>query len=96
MDLQPGFIGVRDYIGKKYEYLSLLGSAIRILIWWIFGKKILNPIRNTARLTCSEFVSMIMKDAVLPDTDGWDPETVSPEDIFEYVETHKKLFKKAE
>lgn len=86
-DITRGLEACRGYVGKPYDFMAIVGHAIRIVAHWATGKLFFNPSRNAARLTCSEFVARILQEAEVRGTEGWDPESVAPGDIEELCST---------
>lgn len=80
--------GIREAascIGKRYDWMAILGHAARLVAYKLTGKRYGNPARNAARLTCSEYLATIAKRAGMDGTEDWDPESIAPSDIEEYA-----------
>ena len=84
--LQPGMMKARNLLGKKYDY-KVIWHAILLVLYRTTGWKFLwrLVIRDMRKLTCSEFVSIILKGADVPGAERLDPELVSPADLYEFV-----------
>lgn len=80
-DVTQGLEACRGHVGKPYDFMAIAGHVVRIIGHWATGKKLFNPSRDAARLTCSEFVAKILKNAGVAGTEDWDPESITPGDI---------------
>lgn len=80
-DLTKGLEACRGYVGKPYDFMAVAGHVVRITGHWLTGRRLFNPSRDAARLTCSEFVARILQAAGVPGTEEWDPESITPGDI---------------
>ena len=80
-DITKGLEACRGYVGKPYDFMAIAGHVVRIVGHWVTGKRMFNPSRDAARLTCSEFVALILKEAGVPGTESWDSESITPGDI---------------
>ena len=92
-DLSMGFEAARGCVGKRYDWLSIAGHALRLLAHKVTGGWFGNPHRDAARLTCSEFVAIILQEARVPGTDFWDVESIAPGDVHRLCEG-SDLFRK--
>jgi hypothetical protein len=75
-DLKKGLDSVRKYVGTADYDFGVLWNGVLLLVYKLIKWKWLYHlvIRNTAKLTCSEFVALILKNAELPGTEEIDPE----------------------
>jgi len=87
IDLTPGIRTNRSYVGTGYDFVSLGGHILRLMTWWLLGRRILNPSRDASKVTCSEFVARILKGAGVPGTEEWDPETMDSGALQSFCET---------
>lgn len=96
-DLKKGLRAVRTYVGTADYDFGVIWNGVLLLLhrvtrWqWLYNI----AARNTAKLTCSEFVALILKESGLPEMDEIDPELtttgeletlVSKSSAFELVE----------
>jgi len=92
--LWPGLRAVRLYVGKKYDWLGIIGFTIRLAIWRLSGRRILNPVHDPTKMFCSEFCMSVLKLSGVPGTESIDPASTSPADLRMFVMTSGK-FKRA-
>lgn len=83
--LREGFEWAKDQIGAPYDY-GVIWNAFVLLFYRITGWRWLWKIlaRNASRFSCSEFVSMFLKQAEFPGTEGMDPEFTTPADLVKF------------
>ncbi len=94
-DITEAMSRCRDFVGRPYDYLSLLvGHPIKLLGYYLTGVEALNPVRDASRFTCSEFVATVLKAAELPGTKGMDPESETPASLARYMDGHPELFER--
>lgn len=82
VDITKGLEACREFVGRKYDYKviwnALVGVIHRVTKWqWLY--KIVS--KDSSKLTCSEFVSSILKEAGVIGTEGMDPELTTPGDL---------------
>jgi hypothetical protein len=77
--LMPGFDWARQYIGAKYDY-GVVWNGLMLVLYRATGWKRLWKmlIRNSSKLSCSEFASGFLKAAGVDGTKGLDPEFTTP------------------
>jgi len=94
-DMTPGLRGVRSYIGAGYDYASILWNGLLLLLYRATGWEYLYKIvhRDTARVSCSEFVALAIARAAVPGSGKLDPELTTPEGLCEFCEG-SEYFKK--
>jgi hypothetical protein len=73
------------WLDEKYNYEGIVGMLVVSIGRWL-GKKWRNPLRNSNSLFCSEAVAYVLKLAEYPGADALDPQSVSPEDILEFLQ----------
>lgn len=79
-----GFDWARNYVGAPYDYGAIWNGflfAIHRVTKWRFLHKIVY--RNTAKYTCSEFVTGFLKAADVRSVAGLDPELTPPGVLFD-------------
>jgi len=71
LDLIPGLRASRGHVGAAYDYRSVLWNGLLLLLSRVFAREWLTKIvtRNRSKMSCSEFVSTIMKRAGVFDTE---------------------------
>lgn len=81
-----------QWLGKKYDYKGLLGSAwVQVGRW--AKKKWSNPLQDSNDLFCSEAIARALRLARYMDADKLgDPAQVSPQDLYDWcVKTDHKM-----
>lgn len=84
--LTDAFIASLAWLDEKYDYTGLLGMAWVSFGRW-FGKKWRNPLRSSRSLFCSEGVVYVLRDAGYPGADALDPQSVSPDDLLQFLKS---------
>jgi len=69
-----------EFVGDRYDYVGLLGYLIVMPLRWL-GKKIRNPLGNPRAFVCSELPLRLDREHRIPEWEGLDPETTTPEDL---------------
>jgi hypothetical protein len=112
-DLGPALKKCRNYVGKKYDFKALLiGFPLKFLVYWLSGKTIMNPTQDKSKMTCSEFVAIILQAVTftkeqsedfgvnhtgsLPDVDQWNAESITPKELDDYFCKYPELFQMLE
>jgi hypothetical protein len=74
---------VSSCLGAEYDYPAVLGFLFVITIRRWFHIKMLNPLRDSSKMFCSEAVANLLKKMDI----GFnkDPETTSPEDLLKIL-----------
>jgi len=77
-------------LGDRYDWVGLFSGLFRLIIWRLFGKRLLKSIQSKGRMFCSEMVSTILQSAF----HDWDmkPSEISPADVLTYMEAHPERF----
>jgi hypothetical protein len=83
---------IRDEIGAPYDYAGLVAFAWVILVLRLFKKKVRWPWRNSGAQFCSELIWRFFIAAEIPGAGDRDPETVTPEDVLEFMEEKPDYF----
>lgn len=72
-------------LGERYDYEGLFGMAWVSVGRWL-GKKWKNPLRSSKAMFCSDaVVAEILQPAKWPGADKLDPQSVSPEELAEFL-----------
>jgi len=61
VDLLTALPSVRELIGDKYDYWGIVGQLLKLAVWRIAGRKILNPLHRSGELFCSEFCTTFLQ-----------------------------------
>jgi hypothetical protein len=71
VDLSKGLRAVREYVGSEYDYRSVMWNGLLLLLSRVFAREWLMKIvsKNRSKMSCSEFVSLIMKRAGVFDSE---------------------------
>lgn len=92
-DLMPGMRKSKELMGRRYDFKVIWNALVlvahRFTKWdwlWNIASKDLN------RLTCSEFVTTVLKRAGLPEARNLDPEFTTPGDLLELCKTSKTFW----
>jgi hypothetical protein len=72
------------FLGTDYDYTGIVGGLIVSLGNWL-KKKWKNPWGNPKVQTCSEAVVRALVAGGYPEADKFDPESVSPQDLIEFL-----------
>jgi hypothetical protein len=80
-NLDLGLQRTRQMVGKKYDWLGVLGFGLKILIKRLFRRKVDNTLQAGGRLFCSEYVASVLKLAGAFGFEKVVPEEMSPGDI---------------
>lgn len=93
-NLDLGLQRTRLMVGKKYDWLGVLGFGVKILVKKLFRRNVENAFEDNRRLFCSEYVASVLKYAGAFGFEKTDPSQMSPDDIFRVVnalECYKKV-----
>lgn len=91
-DIRPALAAVRSDFEARFDVPGLFGMVfVELGLKW-FKRRIHNPLASPKAMFCSEFLAHILKAAALPGTADWDPRSLSPEDVADYVAAHPELF----
>jgi hypothetical protein len=80
-DLAPGLVACREMVGEGYDFLGIAGFLIKLAAWRMTGRRIKNPLHCQHKEFCSEFVSRVLKEAVVSGFVECDPPSMSPGDV---------------
>lgn len=88
---------IEEMIGKRYDYLAVIGFAISVIGYWITGRKIKNFLGRSTAFSCSEAMYRIFlrykeKTGTVIFGD-YDPETVFPEELLKECEIKSQYFR---
>jgi len=78
-----GMKKVAEWLDKPYDYKGLFGMVWVMVGRWLH-RKWKNPWGSAQAMFCSEAVARVLRAADYPGTEYWDPETISPQDLFEF------------
>lgn len=85
-----GFAWARNYIGAPYDYGAIWNGllfAIHRSTKWEWLRHI--ALRNTAKFTCSEFVTGFLQASGIPDVVGLEPELTTPGELYRIIESSR-------
>ncbi len=91
-DGEDGLKALSEYVGQNYDYAGIVVFGWALLWWRIFRRRLKKPTKNTKGQFCSELVSRLFIAKQLPETETWDPEKKTPEDLLAYCEAHPVQF----
>jgi hypothetical protein len=81
--LDEGVHAAARWIGERYDFAGLLGSAFVLLGRWL-RKKWRNPMASSRSMFCSEAVVRVMQAAGYPGSESFDPEATTPQDLLDF------------
>jgi len=55
LDLTTALPECGDLIGDSYDFIGIAGFLIKICVWRLTGRRIVNPLHKKGELFCSEF-----------------------------------------
>lgn len=92
-DLTPGMKKSKELLGRRYDF-KVIWNAVLLVIHRSTGWKWLWNLaaKDITKLTCSEFVTMVMKRAGLPEAQRLDPEFTTPGDLFKLCKASKTFW----
>lgn len=61
LDLLTAIPKSRNYLGDAYDFLGILGFLLKIVVWRLVGRRIVNPLHKKGDLFCSEFVVLFLQ-----------------------------------
>lgn len=79
----PGLQRSTGWLGKKYDYLAVLG-LVPVLAGRAMGRKWRNPF-NTKSVFCSEVIVHIMKASGYPGSESLDADSMTPQDLHDFL-----------
>ena len=92
-DLISGMINSKDLVGRRYDYKVIWNALLLVInraVKWKWLWKLAS--RDVSQVTCSEFVSTVMKRANLPEAKELDPEFTTPGDLFKLCKASRKFW----
>lgn len=63
LDILQAMKETRNYIGRSYDYRSVIINGLLLLLYRLTGVEWFNPIIDQSKISCSEFVSLILQRA---------------------------------
>jgi hypothetical protein len=80
---------VRDLVGDRYDWEGIGGFMIKLALWRMFGRRVVNPLHKTGELFCSEFVTTYLQrcDDMYEEIMGLDASSVAPGGSPQYLGT---------
>ena len=85
---------IRAEIGQPFDYPGLAAFVWVILIGRLLGRKVRWPWRNSKAQFCAEFIWRFFIAAKIPGAEARDPETVTPEDVYDFMEERPDYFER--
>jgi hypothetical protein len=79
-DLSGSIAHAIEHVGDRYDYTNLIGYLVVLPARWL-GRKIKNPFASPKALVCSELALHLDHEHRIPEWEGLDPETTTPEDL---------------
>ena len=61
IDIEKGMKRTRGYINKKYDFPSVIWNGILMVLYRSTGIEFFNPIIDHNKMSCSEFVALILQ-----------------------------------
>jgi hypothetical protein len=83
----PVDVGLKEaslWLGERYDYGGLFGSAFVLLGRW-FKRKWSNPWDNSDAMFCSEAIVRVLQASNYPGSQGLDPSAVTPQDLLVFL-----------
>jgi len=80
LDLKVAMRRVRDLVGDPYDWAGIAGFMVKLYMWRVFGRTIVNPLHKQGDLFCSEMVTTFLQrvDSMYPWIMDLDPSSVAP------------------
>ena len=82
--LDSGVRTAAAWLGERYDYLGLFGSAFVMLGRWM-KRKWKNPLDEPHAMFCSEAVAFIIKESGYPGSESMDPSSTTPQDLMDFL-----------
>lgn len=76
--LARGLKNCNGMVGRKYDWLGIFGFLVKLVIWYIFFKKIGNPWHKANQMFCSEFVTTVLQKSGFREVAHLNPADVHP------------------
>jgi hypothetical protein len=88
--LMYGFDKCKDYLGKKYDFKSVISNLILLLLIDLFDLENVNPVIDNNKFSCSEFVMTIFKYSKIENFSEHIeiPELYTPENVYRICEEY--------
>lgn len=81
LNIELGMKRTRNYVNKKYDLASVMWNGIIMLIYRSTGIELFNPIIDHNRMSCSEFVTLILQRSGFEDVQFQDAELFPPDGL---------------
>jgi hypothetical protein len=88
-----GLQGIREEIGRWYDFELLLGLGIVALLWRWLKIKVRRPFGSAQGTICSELAGKFFKASKIKDSESIDLHKFTPELSLEYTIAHPELFR---
>jgi len=82
LNIEHGMKRTRNYINKKYDFASVIYNGILMLAYRATGVEFFNPIINHNKMSCSEFVTLILQRSGFEPAQGKEAELFPPDGEF--------------
>jgi hypothetical protein len=92
-DAAPALKKIRNEVGSPYDFQRFFVLGLALIGWRLLKLKIRKPMHSTNGNLCSEFVAKLIMVAGLDNSSCIDPESITPEELLKYCETHIEHFK---
>lgn len=90
-DLWPALRAAAQLCGDKYGFLQASGLGVMTILRRL-GWRVRNPFANRRKAVCSELVAIGLQALQLPQTEQWDHESMTPDDLYTYCISKPELF----
>ena len=97
IDVQQGMRETRDYVNKPYDFRSVILNGLLLILYKLTHVEWFNPVIDHNKVSCSEFVALILQRANFTAVQGKDAEEFPPDGsfgLFPIIEEHSKVFNK--
>lgn len=82
--LDSGMSEAGAWLGERYDFLGLVGTAFVLLGRWL-KRKWKNPLSSSHAMFCSEFVVNVMQAAQYPGAENLVPTGTTPQDLLDFL-----------
>jgi hypothetical protein len=79
LDIEEGMRKARNYVNKKYDFKAVILNGILLALYKVTGVEWFNPIINHNKVSCSEFVALILQGCNFEPVMGKDAEMFPPD-----------------
>jgi hypothetical protein len=83
--IESGFIGISSHLGDSYDYPGLFGNLL-VKLQKALRLKPKNWLASKRTMVCSESVVRVLQSSNYPGVGTLDPETTTPQDLFEFAQ----------